>query len=917
LTSWQEYFFKKQEDDFAVFLREVAFKNMLDYTTIIQTGEREGQTYYDHALKGIFLIRQMKEIWKLDETEEKVLISAYAIHDMNKIPPYAEKEGSRKVQDCATRENVTFELRKLGIKKYFPNFEDYLYDISELIRGHSGSYNSSANIIRKKAVARIPVYRLEELKEAMRAVDVADLSGNFSETAKKRKFLEFANSIADCEYYLTWHRLTENRGVLSNVIHNRVAQYLEEKFDCKPVFLYPEGTYYLVSEDNYQKMQQLDLTELYVFVKTRFSELIQEQFEKFIVSRPSGIKIDHKCIELGVPFDRMLLVLDRKIQGKKYDPKMNIKIRTKTGKALKKIKGKNAAAVEKFLQEITKSEFLREEMQMGELLRSYYTFVKDNYCRGGSQGAWERIYSLVGLTDDEKILLEPFDPLFLRPYAVARRLYRKKTSYENLLELVREDGRQVLAGIDDQDEARDHIVLYLQRVLKLERAAAFRKKDFSQPFKYYVEKPHVQCSTCGQEFEVQHWMAGDVPSNISVQFFSNRLQGGKREPKRNICAVCNYQFILQKMNYAVLKNTETIYLHLYPQYYYNKIFIDLFRSLFENFRSEDHRAVLINNQRILKERSSRERVDIYFSGTRSNGLPVPGHSEVIGNIIILPLNAPGDNATQSFIYALQVALILMDNFEFRTVLTKSPVPVHGEEDFDQFYLDYLPESLYGFTGGVNFVRRELNKLWQLVRDLAGVTRNVANPTEQTKVYMKLMMAASARPELLFFEVDREIEKNYRNNENTSGIAGRVLPKIVSIIKMLGGNEMNVVRELAQKARDANIKGKTFKRNSISKPLDMIFDGLEKRNDRLELDITFAAIKEDIFAHIERIAGENYKPGKGKREKISDYVETFREKLLNQKYGGNINSLLAEKDIIKSAYLFYYQSSGSSDDEKEN
>ncbi len=71
-------------------------------------------------------------------------------------------------------------------------------------------------------------------------------------------------------------------------------------------------------------------------------------------------------------------------------------------------------------------------------------------------------------------------------------------------------------------------------------------------------------------------MSIQVPPNIGVQSFSNRLEAGSlRDPKRNVCDICRTQFILEKLAWRSHRDKQgseqvTFYLHLFPYSYYTQ-----------------------------------------------------------------------------------------------------------------------------------------------------------------------------------------------------------------------------------------------------------------------------------------------------------------------------------------------------------
>lgn len=119
--------------------------------------------------------------------------------------------------------------------------------------------------------------------------------------------------------------------------------------------------------------------------------------------------------------------------------------------------------------------------------------------------------------------------------------------------------------------------------------------------------------------------------------------------------------------------------------------------------------------------------------------------------------------------------------------------------------------------------------------------------------------------------------------------------------------MQELKTVATYAAQNAIRGTSFKRNSLLKPLDIILQELDRcpAPDNLnELELVRAGTKELIFDHLDRIAKTEYKPGKTKREKVNHYVDLFFDGVLNTAHHGKVNRLLNRERLIRSAYLFY-------------
>jgi CRISPR-associated protein Csc3 len=147
------------------FIEEVANKGLQQYQRVIQWGEHHGQSLYNHIISGVFLIHTLQEVLQLNEeglTEEelKTLTIAFCIHDLNKTYEGQETSYSR----VATPENIAKEIEKIGFDGFFSDWLDYIADITELARGHSG-HNSvrGDSLDRRSDITRIGKSRLNKL----------------------------------------------------------------------------------------------------------------------------------------------------------------------------------------------------------------------------------------------------------------------------------------------------------------------------------------------------------------------------------------------------------------------------------------------------------------------------------------------------------------------------------------------------------------------------------------------------------------------------------------------------------------------------------------------------------------------------------------------------------------------------------
>lgn len=82
----------------------------------------------------------------------------------------------------------------------------------------------------------------------MKALDTLDLSHTLNEQQHKQSFLNYLNEFCEIQYRLVNHSIAEQRGILSNVIHNQIARFMLRQKHAQPLLYYPDGVVYLVEQ---------------------------------------------------------------------------------------------------------------------------------------------------------------------------------------------------------------------------------------------------------------------------------------------------------------------------------------------------------------------------------------------------------------------------------------------------------------------------------------------------------------------------------------------------------------------------------------------------------------------------------------------------------------------------------------------
>jgi CRISPR-associated protein Csc3 len=113
--------------------------------------------------------------------------------------------------------------------------------------------------------------------------------------------------------------------------------------------------------------------------------------------------------------------------------------------------------------------------------------------------------------------------------------------------------------------------------------------------------------------------------------------------------------------------------------------------------------------------------------------------------------------------------------------------------------------------------------------------------------------------------------------------------------------MKELKQLAEHAARNRIRGRSYKRNSLLKPLDIVLAELERcpdPNNSNERDFARDSSKGLIYDHVKRISRGVHE------EAIYRYVDLFFEGILVDVHHGNIPKILQRERSLRSAYLVY-------------
>lgn len=814
------------------YVEYIANKQLLRYKQIIHTGGKMGESLWTHIMNLVTTIEKLRPLFTLDAYEMRCLLLALTIHDLNKVKRYGVLPSGRnaKYANAASFEHILEELQALEVVRFFPEWREYRFDIVYLAHAHQEGSMVETVLNQQEIVDHclLDIGRLEgPLKFLMKVADVSDNSHSgehtrWHEKHIRDKLLDHVNAALNEDghprrYRFVGHRFAEQRGLLTNIMHNEMVAFLLATYGkdaCIDLLYHPEGVDYLL--DKTIPLQWTAETRRTVAkrIGQRFAKMQLEQLAQFIKASPSGIGVDDAAMQSGASLEGIFQVIANIVERKQYRlewrEQRNAFARHDLEVAL--ADERLASHVKEQIAPLLRATNLvaedEEGLKRGEFVMAYRNFLKDH--RGDQlkvlkQDAWGRVSRLFQLPEDADALYILIDP-YRRGYFMARDLptlqidQMKDAALEDLAQLEAQ-ATQVLAGRKDKKSQRKepvqeepseaeeneaisldpaYITDYLERHLTVWDSTLDMAVDgpinFSDSLLRYADpkRPHTQCCYCGSALKAEEWMAIQVPPNIGVQSFSNRLEAGSaRDPKRNVCDVCRTQFILEKLAWRSHRDKQgneqvTFYLHLFPYSYYTQPLLLAWWQSIEKLRDTDHTALFFDTRDFFRqwERLQAGIPPRCYRNRGIEGMGIPTLSEAISNTPVLPLIITGSNYGMQFLKALEQAALIARWFDSRIILSRMPVPslnlanVLLEKEPVALLLENAPRVMSWLVpettltrAGVDILCRKLSKVHQIVDKLGA-----SYETLEATIY-DLVVAASDDSLALYYEVDRLIEQN--------------------------------------------------------------------------------------------------------------------------------------------------------------
>lgn len=735
-----------------------------------------------------------------------------------------------------------------------------------------------------------------------------------------RSITEIITNLSDGTAYLRYHHVAENRGVLTNFIHN-AAMAAQESPDCVPLLYAPSGVVYLAHGQAHDALmpQPADVAEDVV-------RRIRQACGQHLRTNLTGFSRDGKGLKYAPYYDLH------------FSPSERIRVAAKaTFKRIPDTKAPSAGTrfakmAEKAMAPIGADVALPNDIRVDQLAEFCAMTVKMTEEATPELDATDLILSELGLTGERPT----FDVIAAFPQAggVAYDWYYAAGYYlkhgqgkgatpaewqellEHLADKIANRVQEITVKQQQATDGWDDLRAYVMRVLSFGPQDTTLATDVVQAAaaelaRYSMAKAQGRgvttlCSLCSSSFEINPQREAGIL--FAPQVYSNKLPLHGTKASRNICRICEIEMMLRQ----ILMNRQAVaggrfegrrmrYLYFYPTYFFTPETLAQMELVYQQVRRLSFTAV---RKALLTEEGDQQTLHVGAQDFQRLGplmlaptLADPAEDRLFRlqfpkgepvTFFFLGVPPPGRDAkdAEAWVNPAFLALALPLAVDVKIVATESSIPLLTEADEldetvfmdaphdfvkdilgrERISLEQLLPKLQALTaaylvhldGNANFAKGDYR--WHAIPPLA---RNLASDPVWAFAYLKKWQRAQG---LDAITVDK----------------AHLYLQLMNILDTLkGGNSMSHAKELTTQYMRF-YRAKRRNSNSILRPITIASNAILKADTRLfDREGLVEAVRGELRGFMDHVgsgkADGRFAPGsdwQNREEAMRQFAEYF-------------------------------------------
>ena len=934
-------------DDFALrdYVEMVVPQMLEEYTLQPAKGStrwayNHDQSMLAHILNGIFPVLTIVQTagQPLSELEKRLYLIAYSFHDIDKL------EGVRDLGVSDAEKTQRFYayldgwVSKLHFDRFCPNYEDYRGDIAYLILNTQKKYGVDLNL--QNYDVRLLGRRRQYLREMCTASDlIAYFLKNPSAFREQANVCESLVKLSGGKLEFAYHKLAENRGMITNVINNAVLRVLHDRLGWKPLLFFPTGVTYLRERSSdegalptqneiaaYTEKQLIAYcagrleTNLNGFTRDgkgfKFPDYYYDFFQipqllKLISAGCFRILHETKSPAAGKRLQKMLQLQEK--EGISPDVNLHFEEDLRVDQLAEYL-----YEIEKHVGAIASREAVSSGivtiLDTQEYLTDFEAIPRDNRA-GGVPLHW---YFLAGkyLMKNRGLDLNQMEDLFAN---IANQVVATFEEEIKRHEIEKEGFGVLREYVQQIVDINGHGKIEHNFEAELDRYTNTKKKGHGS---------NAGCSLCSSAFQTE-WQA-ETSVIFSNQAYTNKNRLGSTNLYRGICQLCKLEMMLRQIMIRSKLNlvggryddVKIKWLYVYPSYFFTTETAKFVGSTYQRMKNlnffEVRKALrkgmsvrdFINLDELVVDDEIPDRDDDYL-------LKMEFDANDLATFYFCGIPTLGRNSTDTESWALPtfLGLLMPIVFNSKVVVTESQIPLYhsGEEWKETVVLNaphpYVKHILSSLEIRIDEIETNLKKIVAAYDMNIDVFQKDGKP--QWQHLNEIGRNIDTDPLYVFHYLEAFRRKQGWDSFPKPQDGELSIPqRYIQTYYHMGGDRMSLIEEVAN--RCFTFYGPdNFKQNSVLKVITLVEDVIVNSEPRIcPTDLSYQAIGEvsNLMQRIRTSRAQGYARLRPEEESsaIHEFVEYFYHAVFDQYFDGERGLLRQARNRFNAGVNAWYQ-----------
>ena len=898
------------------------------------------QSMLAHILNGIFPILTIVRAagQPLSELEERLYLIAYSFHDLDKLVGIRDLKVSNAEKSEQFYAYLDEWISKLRFDEFCPDYKVYRGDIAYLILNTQKKYGANLNL--QNFDLRLRGRRRQYLREMCTASDlIAYFLKNPSGVREQANVSESLTQLSGGRLEFTYHKLAENRGMITNVINNALLRLLGDRLGWKPFLFFPTGVTYLrerptedtilptldeIAEDTEKQLIAYCAERLEVnlngFTRDgkgfKFPDYYYDFFQipqllKLISVGCFRILHENKSPSAGKRLQKMFQLQDS--GGIPSDVPLDFEDDMRVDQLAEYL-----YEVEKHVGVVTSREAVSAEILKFLDMQGYQTafeaIPRDNRA-GGVPLHWYFLagkYLIKNRGLDTNQMEDLFTSIANQVVATFKEEIEEHEVQKEGFEVLREYVQQI-ADINGHGEIEHNFGA------ELDRYTNTKKKGRGS---------NAGCSLCSSPFDTNKQR--DTSVIFSNQVYSNKNLLNSSLLVRGICELCEVEMMLRQIMIRSKLNlvggryddVKIKWLYLYPSYFFTtetaKFVGDMYHRLknlnFFDVRKSLHKGMsvsdFINLDEMIIDTEIPEPEDDYL-------LKMEFDTNDLGTFYFCGIPTLGKNPTDTESWALPtfIALLMPLVFNAKVVVTESQIPLyHSSEEWketvvldaphsfarhiirqDKLRIDEIEPALRkvaaSYDINIDVFQKDRSPQWQHLNEIA---RNI----DTDPLYVFHYLEAFRRKQSWdSFPKQRDGEPS-------------IPERYIQAYHHIGGDKMSLIEEVASRCFKF-YSPDNFRPNSVLKVVTLVEDVIVNSEPKVcPEDLNYQAIGEvnNLMQRVRSSRAQGYArlPVDKEASAIREFAEHFYHAVFVEYYEGERGLLRQARNRFNAGINAWYQ-----------